>query len=542
MKDARDIDVLICGGRLLDGSGNPWRYADVAIAGDRIARIAPRGGIDPARVREVIDASGHVVCPGFIDIQSHSISTLLRDGRSLSKVTQGITTEIMGEAWTPAPLGGKIADPFGSTLIQPYRGPWEQRAQKWTRFRAWLEDVASDGVSVNIGSFLGGGTLREYACAWEMKTATPDQRETMCRVMHECMQEGAFGLASALIYPPGAYADTEELCEIASVIGKNRGVYITHVRSESEKLIEGIQEAIEIGRRGGCAVEIYHLKALGKPYWHRIDAAIAEIEKARAEGLDVTADMYPYTGSGTNLSVLLPYWVSDSGKFFEKLSDAATRKKIVQEMSQPTAWNHDVEAILPVGFLKPENRQYTGKTLGEISRLRGQPWPETVIDLLLAENQKIFTCYLVMSEENVRMQLKLPWVKVSTDAGGHDPAAETVPVHPRAYGTYTRVLGKYVREEKVLSLEDAIRKMTSSVAARLSLSDRGLLCEGFKADVVVFDPATVGDRATFADSHRLSTGIRDVWVNGARVLKCGEHTGAKPGRIVDGPGRKTGAS
>lgn len=542
MSDTRPYDLLIHGGRIVDGSGNPWFYGDLAIAGDRIAAVAPRSVLDPNLARERIDASGHVVAPGFIDIQSHSIIPLLSDGRSLSKVTQGVTTEIMGEAWTPAPFGGRIKAPFESSLLYVHDGSWSEKALGWKNFRDWLEAVERRGVSVNIGSFLGGGTLREYACGWEMREPGAAEIETMCRVTDECMRDGAFGVATALIYPPGSFATTRELIEVSKVIARHGGVYITHVRSEAEQLIEGLQEAIQIGREARCAVEIYHFKALGRASWGLLPKAIETIEAVRREGLDITSDMYPYHGSGTNLTVLIPDWVSEGGRLFENLRDPATRKRIKAEMTgRLTEWSSATASVLPVGFFKPEHLGYVGMSLDGIAKARGQDWADTAIDLLIGEGQKIFTCYLLMSEENLRRQVALPWMKFSTDAGGHDPAAETVPVHPRAYGTYPRVLAKYVREEKLLSLEDAVRKMTWSVASRLGVSDRGMLAPGLKADVIVFDPATVADHATFTDSHRLSTGIRDVWVNGVRVLNNAAHTGAMPGRIVDGPGRSAAA-
>ncbi|HYF49643.1 MAG TPA: D-aminoacylase [Planctomycetota bacterium] len=539
MSSGVKYDLLISGGKVVDGSGNPWFYGDVAIKGDSIAAVLPRGSIDPKLAGSVVKADGHVVCPGFIDIQSHAIVPLLSDGRSFSKITQGVTTEIMGEAWTPSPVGGRIKGPFDSSLLYVYAGEWEKKAREWTRFRAWLEAVQQRGVSVNIGSFLGGGTLREYACGWEMRPATKPEIQTMCRVMDDCMREGAFGVATALIYPPGSFAQTDELIEVAKVIAKHGGVYITHVRSEAAQLIEGLQEAIQIGRESKCAIEIYHFKAQGKSNWKLIPKAIETIEAARREGIDITSDMYPYDGCGTNLSVLIPNWASDGGKLFENLRNASTRKRIKAEMLEKlNEWTEDRNLILPLGFLKEENKKYVGKTLQEISRERSQDWADATIDLLLSEGQRIFTCYLTMSEENVRAQLKLSWMKISTDAGGHDPKKETIPVHPRAYGTYPRVLGKYVREEKVLSLEDAIRKMTWSVASRLGIADRGLLAEGMKADVVVFNPDTVKDYATWNDTHRTSAGIRDVYVNGQCVLQNSSHTGAMPGRIVDGPGKR----
>ncbi|GMV84089.1 MAG: N-acyl-D-amino-acid deacylase [Planctomycetota bacterium] len=530
-----NYDVLITGGRIVDGAGNPWFFGDVAVAGDRVAAVAPRGQLNPTLANEVIDASGQVVCPGFIDIQSHSLRPLFSSGRVHSKVTQGVTTEIMGEGSTPAPFGGRIEAP---SHADP-GSPWYERIKTWTRFRAWLEAIEERGASVNIGSFLGGGTLRAYACGWDMEKATSAQVETMCRVTAECMQEGAFGVATALIYPPGSFAQTDELIEIGKVIGQYGGVYITHVRSEGAGLLEGIAEAIEIGRCGGCAVEIYHLKASGKQNWHLMPKAIDLIESARAEGIDVTADMYPYPASGTGLNALIPEWAYEGHKLFERLRDPSIREKLKKEMLTPDDFRaKTADHVMPVGFKKAEHKKFLGKRMDEIARLRGQDWPEAVMDLILAEEDRIFTVYFTMSEDNLKLQLRLPWIKISTDAGGEEPSAEPKPGHPRGFGTYPRVLGKYVREERVLSLEDAVRKMTSSVANRLGLTERGTLRPGQFADVVIFDPATIGDRATFENSKVLSVGVRDVWVNGTRVLKNGEHTNAMPGRIVDGPGRK----
>jgi N-acyl-D-amino-acid deacylase len=537
------MDTLIKGGKVVDGTGNPWFYGDVAMTGDRITAIASAGQIDPAGAATVVDAAGMVVAPGFIDIQSHSILPFFQDTRALSKVTQGVTTEIMGEAWTPAPFGGRIASPFRSSLLGP-APQWEDRARGWTRFRHWLEDLEGRGVSVNVGSFIGGATVREYGKALELGAPNADELAAMCRVTAEAMEDGAFGVATALIYPPGAFAGTHELTEIAKVIGRYGGVYITHLRSEGDRFLEGLEEAIAIGTEGKCAVEIYHLKATAPRNWHKMPEVIARIDRARAEGLDIAADMYPYIASGTGLSAALPPWASAEGKLFANLRDPEMRAKIRDEVLEPSGdWEAQVtqvgpEGVMPIGFQKPENRQYAGKRLSEIAAARGQHWADAMIDLIADEGHSIGTIYFKMSEENLALQLRQPWVKVSTDAGGIDPAwaAERGPTHPRAYGTYTRVLGKYVREEGVLTVEDAVRKMTSAVADRLGLRDRGLLRRGHFADVVIFNPETVGDRATFADPHQLSVGVRDVWVNGARVLADGAHTDAKPGVFVRGPG------
>lgn len=538
-----DIDVLIHGGKVVDGSGAPWCYGDVALRGDRVVEVAPAGCIPFERARERVDASGTVVCPGFIDIQSHSHMPLMIDGRSLSKITQGVTTEIMGEGWTPAPFGGKLDDPFAHSLFAHHVPQWVERARGWSHFRHWLEAMIEHGVSPNIGSFLGGGTLRGYAKGLELGPPSDEELATMRRVMREAMEDGAFGVAYALIYPPDAYASTDEIVEVCRVVREYGGLYVTHIRSEQSQLIEALQEALEIGRRADLPVEIYHLKASRRPNWHKMRHAIALISQARAEGLDVTADVYPYTASGTGLTSVLPPWAAAGGGYYENLRDPQMRARIRAEVLHPgddwEALGDDPGIVMPIGFQKPENQVYVGKRLPEIAAMRGQAWIDAVIDLLLSEEQRISTIFFTMDEENLKLKLAQPWIKISTDAGGFDPAwaRELGPYHPRAYGTYPRVLGKYVREEGVIPLEDAIYKMTWAVAARLGLRQRGLLCQGCYADVVVFDPATIADRATFEDPHQLSVGVRDVWVNGVRVLADGAHTGATPGRIVAGPGR-----
>jgi N-acyl-D-amino-acid deacylase len=537
-----DFDVLITGARVFDGTGSPWFYGDVALKADQIAAIAPPDSIPTQRAAERVHAPGMVVCPGFIDIQSHSILPLMVDGRSLSKITQGVTTEIMGEAWTPAPFGGQIEDPLKGNIFAQHVPGWEERIRSWSRFGDWLDAMLAHGVSPNIGSFLGGGTLRSYAKGMEMGPASVEELDVMRRVMHEAMEDGAFGVSYALIYPPDAYVDTAEIVEVCKVISEYGGLYITHIRSEGEELLEAIEEAISIGRQANLPVEIYHLKASQLPNWYRMPSAIARIHRARAEGLDVTADMYPYTASGTGLTAVLPPWSAAGGKLYGNLRDPEMRAKIRQEMLDPSGdWEvmgNRPDTVMPIGFQKPENQPYVGRRLSEIAAERGQDWIEAVFDLLVSEEQRISTIYFSMSDDNLRLQLQQPWIKIATDAGGFDPAwAKALgPYHPRAYGTYPRVLGKYVREEKVLSLEDAIYKMSWAVAARLGLRRRGLLAEGCYADVVLFDPATIGDRATFEEPHQLSVGVQDVWVNGVRVLRDGEHTGATPGRFVKGPG------
>jgi N-acyl-D-amino-acid deacylase len=519
------FDVVILGGRVVDGTGNAWFLGDVAFRGDRIARVAPAGFLKDAGAKTQIDAKGMVVAPGFIDIQGHSRDQLLSgDGRVIGKVTQGVTTEILGEGTTNAP----------SKSVKEFDGPHG--------FDAWLRAMERHGSSINFGSFLGSGTVRAYVKGMAQGSPTAEELETMRRLVRDAMADGAFGLASALIYPPDNYVATADLIALAKEMAPFGGVYITHMRSEGDKLLEAIDEAIEIGEKGGVPVEIYHLKAGGKRNWDKDQQAIDRIAAARARGQDVGADMYPYTAGGTGLTACLPPSASADGKLFDNLADPEARARIKQEVLHPTSdWENlgvlaTPEGVLVLGLKKPENAKYAGKRLSEIAADQGKHWVDAAMDLILSERQRVDTIYFMMSEENVRLQLRQPWIKIGTDAAGHDPDRPHGLVHPRSYGTYPRILGKYVRDERVLPLEDAVRKMTSAVAARLSIRDRGLLREGLLADVVVFDPETIGDRASYESPHRLSAGVRDVFVNGVAVVRDGKHTGAKPGRIVRGPG------
>ena len=532
--------TLILNAKIVDGTGNPWVRGDVLLRGDRIAAVAPPGVLDPAGAAVVIDAADKVLCPGFIDIQSHAILPLMVDGRCVSKITQGITTEIMGEAWTPAPVIGRNTDPLAEAIfVLDIGDDWRARVQTWSRFGHWLDAMVEHGVSPNVGSFVGGGTLRTVAMGMEMRPPTADELATMKRVMAECMEDGAFGASYALIYPPDAYTDTDELIAICRVIAQHNGLYITHIRDEGDRLDQALEEAIAIGAQSGAPVEVYHLKASGAHNWHKIPGVIARINQARAQGIDIAADMYPYAASGTGLTAVLPPWAMADGKLYANLRNPTMRAKIRAEMLTPSGdWEpmgtRDPSSVMPIGFELPAHQGYVGRRLTDIAAERGQDWVETVFDLLDAEGQRISTIYWSMSEENVQLQLQQPWIKIATDAGGFDPvwAKAQGPYHPRAYGTYPRVLGRYVRELGTLPLEDAVRKMTWAVAQRLGISDRGILREGAYADLVIFDPAGVGDRATFDDPHQLSVGVEWVWVNGVQVVANGVHTGATPGRAV----------
>ena len=536
-------DVIIEGGRIVDGTGNAWFFGDVALQGDRIARVEPAGGLDGTMAGERIDAGGKVVAPGFIDIQSHSRSAFLYgDTRVVSKVTQGITTEILGEGTTDAPVNDRIMaaeSPEPGSIREMHLESFRGRGG----FDTWLRTMVGRGLSVNVGSYVGGSTIRVYGMGLEMGEAGPEELEEMRTAMRWAMEEGAFGLATALIYPPGNYASTEELIEVSRVIADYGGHYITHMRSEADRLLEATDEAIRIGREAGVPVEIYHLKAAGVRNHHLGPAVVERIHQARREGLDVQANMYPYVAGGTGLTACFPPWAAEGGRLYENLADPGVRERIQDEIEAPGPhdWENlcdlaTPENVLVLGLNRPEHQGWAGSRLSKIAEAMGKDWIDAAMDLLVAERQRIGTIYFLMSEENVAHKMAQPWMMFGTDAGGMDPETATGGAHPRGYGAYPRILGKYVREEGVITLEEAVRMSTSAVALRLGIHDRGLLKPGMYADVVVFDPETIRDRATFEDPHQLSVGVEHVWVNGEAVLRDGVHTGARPGQIVRGPG------
>jgi dihydroorotase/N-acyl-D-amino-acid deacylase len=536
---AQTFDLVVSNGRVVDGAGNSWFYGDLAIRGDRIARIAPAGALRDEPARERIDARGLVVAPGFIDIQSGSQGPLLMgDGRVISHVAQGITTSIMGEGWTAAPSNEKTM----ASQESIGRAPAAPRFEGPRGFDAWLRAMEQHGASVNVGSFLGAATVRQYVMGMRQGEANAGELEQMQTLVRNAMLDGAFGIGSALIYPPGNYANTRELTGIAKAMAPFGGVYITHMRSEANHLIESIQEALTIGRDAGVPVEIYHLKASGRRNWGKMTEAMALIDRARRSGQDAGADMYPYTAGGTGLTACFPPWTAADGKLFDNLADPAIRAKIRDEMAQPeTDWENmgqlaGPENILIVAANKPENRDFAGKRLSEIARLQNKDWRDAAMDLVLTERRRVETIYFLMDAGNLAVQLKQPWIKIGTDSAGIDPANTQSLAHPRSYGTFPRILGEFVREKQAMPLEEAVRKMTSATARRLSIPDRGLLAVGMFADVVIFDPATIADNATYEKPHQLPSGIRYVIVNGAIVMKDGAHTGAKPGRALRGPG------
>ena len=536
-------DLLITNGRVVDGTGAAWFLGDVAVRGDRIVRVVPAGLLRGAKATRTIDATGLAVTPGFIDIQGQSYDNFLTgDGRVISKVTQGITTEILGEGTTPAPLtpamyGWMFSDSAGLRLAPRFTGPHG--------FGTWLDAMGAHGVSPNVGSFLGAETVRMYAKGKAQGPASPAELDTMRAVTKRAMEDGAFGVGSALIYPPGAYASTDELIEIARTMAPYGGLYITHMRSEGDRLIEGVGEAIRIGHEGGVPVEIYHLKAAGQRNWSKAARMVAMIDSARRAGQDVSADMYPYTAGMTSLASCTPPWASADGKLLSNLADAAIRARVKSEL---LAGVHDAESlcelatphgVMVTGFRDSTLKKFEGWRLDDIARAMNEDWTDALIDLTLRENARLGGIFFLASDENLRMQLKQPWMKFGTDAEGWDPdSTRGQMTHPRAYGTYAQLLGQLSRDEGLMPLEEVVRKATSAVATRLSIPDRGLLRVGMYADIVIFDPLTVMDRATYAAPHRTAAGIRNVFVNGVEVVRDGMHTGARPGRIVRGAGSR----
>jgi len=532
-------DVVIENGRIVDGTGAAWFYGDLAVRGDQIAAIGPRGAFREARTPQRIDATGHVVAPGFIDIQAHSLWHYLRgNGLALSMVMQGITTAIHGEGSSYGPVNDRIlaaeSDTAMRRILSAFTGP--------RGFGDWLDHMVARGAAQNVGSFLGDGTLRRYVKGEDGGPLTTAERDTARAMVARAMRDGAFGIASALIYPPNTYASTEELIDAAKAMAPYGGIYITHMRSEGDKFLEAMDEALRIGREGGVPVEIYHLKASGPRNWPKMPLAIAKIDSARTAGQDVQANMYLYPAGGNSFASCIPPKYAEGGKLLDHLKDPALRATMVAEMQARDAGYENLceiagpEGVMVVGFRKPELQRFEGKRLSEIAAALGTTWPEAIIDLNVAESLGLGEILFLMSEENMRLQLKQPWMKFGTDAGAQDPATARGSTHPRAYGNFPRIFRKYVREEGVLPLEDAVRKASSAVATRLSLTDRGVLKVGLKADVIVFDPATITDHATFEQPHQLSTGVRDVFVNGVAVVRAGQQTGAKPGQVVRGPG------
>ena len=538
-------DLVIRNARIVDGTGNPWYEGEIGVRGDRIAIIAPKGGLEKAAAKSTVDANGLVVAPGFIDIQAHSWNQLLfADGRVIGKVSQGVTSEILGESTTPAPsneridslyMGGDPDEAMMLSHVRHFRGTHG--------FGTWLDSMQAHGNAVNVGSYLGASTVRAYAMGRKEGTPSPAEQDTMRAIVANAMRDGAFGISSALLYPPGAYAQTAELIENAKAMAPLHGTYITHMRSEENRLLTAMDEALRIGKEGGVPVVIYHFKASGRTNWPLAAPAIAKVDSARAAGQDVKATMYTYPASGNNLSSCIPGWVHADGKLIERLQDPALLPRIKAEMTNnaPTAEQYcqlnPPEAYQISGFKKkPEWKKFEGLRLDAIAKGLGMSWADAIIQLTIGENNALGKVTFSMSDANVAKMLSRPWVVVGSDAGGYDPDTTTDLVHPRSYGTFARMIGKFVRQDSLFPLEEAVRKMTWSTAQILGLRDRGMLKEGMMADIVIFDPATIIDKATFEKPHQLSVGVRDVFVNGVAVWHDGKHTGAKPGRALRGAG------
>ena len=532
-------DVIIRNGTIYDGSGKRPFTGDVAIRGDRIAAI---GTLKNVRGRTEIDATGLAVAPGFINMLSWATESLIQDGRSQSDLRQGVTLEVFGEGWSMGPLSEAM-----KKEVVERQGDIKYEI-RWTTLGEYLDYLVARGISTNVASFVGATTVRIHVVGYEDRAPSAEELERMRKLVRQAMEEGALGVGSSLIYAPAFYAKTDELAALCKVAGEYGGMYISHMRSEGNRLLEALDELISIARRAGTAAEVYHLKAAGKPNWGKLDAAIAKIEKARARGIRVTADMYTYTAGATGLDAAMPPWVQEGGHkaWVERLKDPAIRERVKREMSTPTdAWENlylaaGPENILLVGFKNDALKPLTGKTLAEVAAMRGKSPQETAMDLVIEDDSRVGTIYFLMSEENVRKQIKLPWVSFGSDAESLAPEGVFLKSnpHPRAYGTFARLLGKYVRDEKLIPLEEAIRRLTSLPATNLKLKDRGLLKPGYFADIVIFDPARIQDHATYEKPHQFSMGMVHVFVNGTQVLRNGEHTGALPGRVVRGPGHK----
>ncbi|MEY2579238.1 MAG: N-acyl-D-amino-acid deacylase [Verrucomicrobiota bacterium] len=533
------FDVIIKGGTVYDGTGEKPHVIDVAIRGDRIAGL---GTFSTDQARTVIDAKGLAVAPGFINMLSWSTESLIEDGRSQSEIREGVTTEIMGEGYSMGPVNDRMKE-----RMRTQQGDIKYEI-KWNTLAEYLRHLEQRGISCNVASFVGATTIREFAIGLEDKPPTPEQLEQMRELVRQEMEAGALGIGTSLIYPPAFYAKTEELIELCKVAAKYKGKYISHMRSEGNQLLEAIDELLRISKEAGIPAEIYHIKAAGQPNWGKADAMLAKIEDARKAGLKITADMYTYTAAGTGLDACLPPWTEDGGypALFKRLRDPATREKIAAEVRTPSdKWENlylaagSPEKILLSGFKSEKLKPLTGKSLAEVAKMRGKDPVETAMDLIAEDESRIDTIYFLMSEENVKKEIAKPWVSFGSDEASQAPEGNFLKsnCHPRAYGCFSRVLGKYTREEKILTPEQAVRKLSGLPATNLGLDHRGFVQEGMFADVVVFDPATVGDQATFDKPHQYSVGMKHVFVNGAQVLKDGEHTGAKPGRAVWGPGK-----
>jgi N-acyl-D-amino-acid deacylase len=533
-----DYSVLISGGTIYDGSGGAPYLGDVALRGDKIAYVGPHA---PGRAARTVDATGKAVSPGFVNMLSWANESLIADGRGLSDTMQGVTLEVVGEGdsmgpWTPEMKKREIQRQ--GDIKYPIR---------WTTLGQYLDYMANKGVTPNIASFVGATTVRVHELGEKDVDPTPAQLTRMRTLVRQAMREGAMGVGSSLIYAPATYAETPELTALTTEAGKCGGMYISHMRSEGNKLLEAIDELITISKQSGAPAEIYHFKQAGQANWSKLDPALGKIETARASGQRITADMYTYTAGATGLDAAMPTWVQSGGleEWIKRMKDPAVRARLVKEMRTPsTDWENlmllagSPDKVLLIAFKNPKLKPLTGKTLGEVARMRGKSPEETAMDLVIEDGSRVGTVYFLMSEDNVKREVAQPWMSFGSDEASEAPEGVFLKSssHPRAYGNFVRVLAEYVRKDHAAALPDAIRRLSSLPASNLGIRQRGSLKPGYYADVVLFDPATVQDHATFEKPKQLATGVDDVFVNGVQVLKDGKHTGAKPGRVVRGPG------
>jgi len=535
-----DYGTIIRNGLIYDGTGSAPISTDLAINADTIAFI---GDLSDKTATNEFDARGQAVSPGFINMLSWSTESLIADGRSQSDIRQGVTLEVMGEGWSMGPLNEAMKKASLEDM-----GDFKYVIE-WTTLGEYLQYLEDKGVSTNVASFVGATTLRIHEVGYEDRPPNDEELARMKALATTAMQEGALGIGSSLIYAPAFYASTDELIELCKVAAEYNGMYISHMRSEGDYWLDAIDELLRIAKEADIPAEIYHLKAGGKSNWGKMEAAIAKIDSAREAGLAITTDMYNYIAGATGLDAAMPPWVQEGGynAWAERLQDPEIRTKVKTEMmAKGEGWENlyfaagSADKLILVGFKNDSLKYLTGKTLKEVADLRGTGYEETAMDLVWQDGSRVGTVYFLMSEENVKRQITLPYMSFGSDAGSMAPEGHFLKSnpHPRAYGNFARLLGKYVREEELISLEEAIRKLTHQPATNLKLKKRGLLAPGYYADVVIFDPATIADHATFDDPHQYSTGVSDVWVNGTRVLNNGVHTGANAGRFVKGPGYK----
>ena len=532
------VDVVIQNGTLYDGTGSPPFIGTVAIKGDKIVYVGPPKFF---RADKSINATDKAVSPGFINMLSWGVDSLIEDGKSQSDLRQGVTLEVFGEGMSWGPLN----DPL-KTYMKKNQGDIQYEIT-WTTLGEYLQFLEDKGISTNVASFIGATTLRVNAVGYENRAPNVEELELMKDLVHQGMKEGAMGIGSSLIYAPAFYSSTEELIEICKVAADYGGMYISHMRSEGNKLLESVDELLTIANEAGIPAEIYHLKQSGKKNWGKLDRVIQKIDSARAKGLKITTDMYTYTAGATGLDASMPPWVQEGGleQWIQRLKDPQIRKRVIKEMQTDTdEWENLMRAaespdkLILVGFKNDSLKYLTGKTLTEVAKIKGKSPEETAIDLVIQDGSRVGTVYFLMDEENVKRQIQLPYMSFGSDAGSLAPEGVFLKnsTHPRAFGNFARLLGKYVRDEQLITMEEAIYKLSGLPATNLKIKERGFLKENYFADVVVFDPKSIRDFATFENPMQYATGVEQVWVNGTHVLENGTHTGAFGGRFVKGPG------